>query len=57
MAAPKYVPVPTTDQPRSYESPDVVPERVDGGPPGRARRAASPTGPASGSRGPTRATP
>ena len=34
MSAPKYVPVPTTDQPRSYESPDVVPEHWTGGRPG-----------------------
>lgn len=26
MAAPQYVPVPPTDRPRSYESPDIVPD-------------------------------
>jgi hypothetical protein len=34
MSAPKYVPVPTTDKARSYESPDVVPEHWEGRRPG-----------------------
>ena len=57
MAAPEYVPVPPSARPRSYESPDHVPEAVGGRPPGRARAGRSPSAPASATRAPTRATP